>query len=362
MRNDTIFAMGGGLHGAKVTTAAEILEKSGINFEVEARPIYMQSGNTMVQVEGKRAIVRKDTGHVFNVMSDSYKIVQPAAALDLLDDAAGKGACIYTSAGSLRNDSRVFVTARLPDEIRIGKEDVIKPYLGVFNSFDGTSPVIIKALSFRPICANTYAHALATEHDQEFVVKHTTHADARMRVAMNTLAAAGYTFRKLGATFQALAATRFTDRDMADLAKVLIPAKDEENVSAQTKDTRDVLVTLFEQGRGQREFADVRGTAWAAFNAVTEYVDHLRPTRGDDETEGARSPPCSGPARSSKIARSSTCRPGSPGSSRARGRGRGLAPPLDLTPLRRLNHGHPQEPPCDVPVQHSRHCGPPGRE
>ena len=38
----------------------------------------------------------------------------------------------------------------------------------------------------------------------------------------------------------------------------------------------DTTLELFENGRGN-DMHDVRGTAWAAYNAVTEFVDHYRP-------------------------------------------------------------------------------------
>jgi hypothetical protein len=42
---------------------------------------------------------------------------------------------------------------------------------------------------------------------------------------------------------------------------------------------RSKLFELFEGGMGQ-DMPGVRSTSWAALNAVTEYVDHHRSTRG----------------------------------------------------------------------------------
>ena len=286
MMTDKIFATGGGwngdgLHGEQVTTAADILEKSGLDFEVEGRPVLVPGPNGEAQrVPGYKAITRKDTGHVFSIRSEAYGILQPKFALNVLDEAAGQGACIYTSAGAIDGGAKMFVTARIPQEIRIGKEDLIKPYLSVINSFDGSTAAIVKALSFRQICRNTFMRSLRSEHETEFRVLHTSNVQAKLRVAMNAMAAAGYTFQKLGETYQAMGRTRFSERDMVDMTKVLVPADDESEISTRTRNARETLVTLYEIGKGQREFADIRGTAWAAFNAVTEYVDHLRPTRG----------------------------------------------------------------------------------
>jgi len=42
---------------------------------------------------------------------------------------------------------------------------------------------------------------------------------------------------------------------------------------ARTSELRDTSARLFEEGRGNKEPA-IRGTLWAAHNAVTELVDH----------------------------------------------------------------------------------------
>ena len=44
-------------------------------------------------------------------------------------------------------------------------------------------------------------------------------------------------------------------------------------VNAQTEAAEREINELFITGRGQ-DLAEVRGTAWAAYNAVTEYVDY----------------------------------------------------------------------------------------
>jgi hypothetical protein len=42
---------------------------------------------------------------------------------------------------------------------------------------------------------------------------------------------------------------------------------------------RDKVIDLFDNGQGMYA---IRGTKWAAFNAVTEYADHHRSTRRTD--------------------------------------------------------------------------------
>ena len=54
--------------------------------------------------------------------------------------------------------------------------------------------------------------------------------------------------------------------------------------SGRARQTRKELRRLFEIGKGNGR-KSVRGTLWAAVNAVAEYVDHERPTRVRDSSK-----------------------------------------------------------------------------
>ena len=49
---------------------------------------------------------------------------------------------------------------------------------------------------------------------------------------------------------------------------------------SRVQEIHKTLAHLFEKGRGN-ELPQVRGTLWAAYNAVTEYSDHVRGVRKD---------------------------------------------------------------------------------
>ena len=62
---------------------------------------------------------------------------------------------------------------------------------------------------------------------------------------------------------------------------------DSEDVkNRRAQNVRHELFRLFENGMGQ-DIAETKLTSWAAFNAVTEFVDHHRSTRGQTEQEQA---------------------------------------------------------------------------
>jgi hypothetical protein len=74
-----------------------------------------------------------------------------------------------------------------------------------------------------------------------------------------------------------------TDQDMEAFGQALLSAKtnDHDEVThLYTREAIDTMHRLFVDGRGQ-DIPGVRGTAWAAYNAATEYVDYFqRVSRG----------------------------------------------------------------------------------
>jgi hypothetical protein len=56
--------------------------------------------------------------------------------------------------------------------------------------------------------------------------------------------------------------------------------------NARAVNVRNELHRLFEEGIGHDE-PSIKSSAWAAFNAVTEFVDHVRTARGANDADRA---------------------------------------------------------------------------
>jgi hypothetical protein len=56
--------------------------------------------------------------------------------------------------------------------------------------------------------------------------------------------------------------------------------------NSRAKRVRETLTGIFDTGVGL-DMPEIKGTTWAAFNAVTEWVDHHRPTRAANPTDRA---------------------------------------------------------------------------
>lgn len=131
-----------------------------------------EEGVTDVRISGRQAVVRKDTGAVFGVFSDGYKIHPPkewcVANLDLILD----GGLQVGSAISLRGGARVAVQAEL-EETREAAEGVKhRPFLTAATSHDGSLATTYLTGTTVVVCDNTLSAALREKDATKVKVRH----------------------------------------------------------------------------------------------------------------------------------------------------------------------------------------------
>jgi hypothetical protein len=123
-------------------TSAEAIKHAGLNYHVEKRPLFTyDTGNYTadpdtdiiipeIEVSDFFATVRTDTDEVLGVVGNDYEVVQNVNAFDFFDSIVdGKNGILYETAGALGNGERIFITAKLPDYIKVGRNDLIEQYL-----------------------------------------------------------------------------------------------------------------------------------------------------------------------------------------------------------------------------------------
>lgn len=261
-------------------TSREAIQLAGLDWGVQTVPVQAcAEGNPAVP--GCRAVVRTSDNKPLAVVGQRYEPIQNEDAFAFFDSIVGEGAAVYHTAGSLDGGRKTWMLAKLPGEVRIGRWDVVEKFLLLANSHDGTSALRVLLTPVRVICGNTLAIALAGA--SAMAVRHTANASARLAEAQRVLEVSTQYYGAFDDHAKRLAAQRFSDSQMQKLAKDLLPGS-ENGVSSRTTKAREKVVELFSEGRGHDL---IRGTAWAALNAVAEYVDHERPTRARNGTTAA---------------------------------------------------------------------------
>jgi phage/plasmid-like protein (TIGR03299 family) len=269
--------------GTKVegaATSAIALEAAGLDWTVSVNDLVTASGLSVPQ--GK-AIVRDDTQQVFGVVGNRYTPVQNRDAFAFLDSLVGEGELLYETAGALGQGERVWMLARVPGELRVaGTDDVTKPYLLLHNAHDGSGTLRSHFTGVRVVCQNTLAMASAAGGQDGVSIRHTGSIHSRIETAREVLGIAAKFFERAQEEINVLASSRIADvvamKYFDDL--IPMPEKPEEQPVAVRNATeiREKLFQLYEDGAGS-DMPGVRRTMWAAYNSVTEYVDHVVKTK-----------------------------------------------------------------------------------
>jgi len=159
---------------------------------------------------------------------------------------------------------------KLPESMLIGGVDPVDLYLIALNSHDGTSAFRLLVSPVRVVCANTQALALRRAQSS-FSIRHTSGAKSNIAQAR---AALGLTFKYVEA-FEAEAERMIqqsiTDAQFAQITGKLWTTDSTSKRSATiTANRADTLAGLFNDAATN---AAIRGTRWAGYQAITEYLD-----------------------------------------------------------------------------------------
>jgi len=260
-------------HGVRldnVRTAAEAVQAAHLDWTVEGKEIY-SDGKV---IPGYQAIQRQDNGEFLAVMSERYEIFQNENSWTWMDTVLKDTSAEYHTAGSLKGGRVVFILAKMDETHEIVKDDPVEKYLLLTTSHDGSISLGMHVTPIRFKCGNTMTAAINAGL-QYVSIKHTASIHRRLEQASKALAAGETYFNGMISTMRSLADTSMSDQAMAEFTKAVLrinPNKDGK-INSQTELAEREINELFTMGRGQ-DNPLVRGTAWAAMNAVTEYIDY----------------------------------------------------------------------------------------
>lgn len=259
----------------KPFTAQDALREGGLDFTVEKVGLQTVDGFT---VPNKFGLRRTDTKKVLGVVTDFYQPLQNREAFGFFDELFGKGKARYEVAGVLGEGEKVWLLAKMQGDMKVVGDDVLNKYLLLTNGHDTSEPVRAKFTPIRVVCQNTLNAALRGT-ESEIRVQHIGNVAGKLEIAAKLLRTAGVYFDEMQSVFQGFARKQVTKKLLRNYAIQVVTGTGDafENISAPAQRTVSRIEELHETGRGH-DLKHVRGTLWAAYNAVTEMVDHERTT------------------------------------------------------------------------------------
>lgn len=163
--------------GQNLTAGASIdvwRKEAGLDYNVVRTPVQFEridfdgitagDGVTIptevVSMPERHVLYRSDTGAPLSVVSKDYKVVQPGEVLDFFGKLAEIGGFELETAGALSDGKRIWALARVNDGAPIIGQDIVRPYVLLATSYDGTMATTAKFTAIRVVCNNTITMAV----------------------------------------------------------------------------------------------------------------------------------------------------------------------------------------------------------
>lgn len=253
-------------------TSEEAIKYGGLDYEVDLKPAGIMIDGQFQETPKHFATYRKDTGAVFGVVGSRYHVVQNVDAFKFFDDIVGQGEAIFETAGSLGQGETVFITAKLPDYIKVS-DDVIEKYLLFTMAHDGSKAIQAMFTPVRVVCNNTLQAAMQN-HSNRVTIRHTKSASDRLAEAHKIMGISNMFAEEMADVMNAATKIKLKDESVSQMiASALgLRADEEGNFSTRANNRLEAAMGFYTDGVGQNELC--RGTLYGMYQAVTGFFEH----------------------------------------------------------------------------------------
>jgi phage/plasmid-like protein (TIGR03299 family) len=214
---------------------------------------------------------------VLGTVGKIYQPVQNEQACDLLNMIVDETGAHFETAGSLRGGREVFVTMKLPDTLRIAGKDAMDLYLAMCTSHDASRLGRVLCTPVRIVCANTQRAAFAN-NTGEYTFRHSGDVLGKLADVRDALGLVPVYLDQFQHAAEKMIEQQLQWEQLQRIAGEVWPLGHEDGETAYLKQMareRD-LKYLFEEAPTQEA---IRGTAWAGYQAITEWLDHKQPAQ-----------------------------------------------------------------------------------
>ncbi len=253
---------------------------------VAKEPLYTADGVMVPEAFASIRTLPSGAREALGVVGKRYVVVQDAHAFSILEPLIEQGIIGNLNAGSCRAKTWLYGESGT-HRAEIVRGDEINARVLVANSHDGSIPWVMGFPGNVVICENTLHMALSSELSKLLKVRHTAKAEDLIAQVVNAVKLFGMDFVTNVDKYKYLATIKVNETTLQEYtAKVFstaVPGESTEETAVAGKRVYAKILENFQAGKG----ANLRaGTAWGAYNAVTEFLTHQR-GRGSDAAKFA---------------------------------------------------------------------------
>jgi len=264
-------------------TTAEMLRLAHLaNWDVRCEEIVLPGRSHRQHFATVRTNPYDGLADVLGVVGERYRPYQNEDLLafgdNILDGAR------WETAGSIKNGTVVFASLAMERESVIdasGVRDIVKSYLLLHTSHDGSLAIQASNTPVRVVCQNTLNMAVGAKGKgakQSFRMRHTQSVEGKVAQAREALGLANQYMDEFDIQAQAMFEQSITADKFFDIVKAIYPEPEADVKGALTKWTAKVD-TIFDIWTGPTNVG-IKDTAWGAYNTITERLDWYRNPRG----------------------------------------------------------------------------------
>ena len=255
------------------------IQESTVRYDVEMPELGHQS--LIMPFEDHKVLFRSDNKQPLSVVSKRYQVVQPQEVLEFYRDLTEQAGYELETAGVLKSGRKFWALARTGKEAVLKGNDVVKGYLLLATSCDGTLATTATPTTIRVVCANTLAVAL-NGTSTSIKVPHNTNFDAedvKRRLGMAITGWDSFMYR-----MKMLSERKIKNHEaMHFFMRVLCNSDNFKTGAGLTNERALAKVQDLYNGHGRgMQVSATKDTAWGLLCAMTEYVDHERRARSNE--------------------------------------------------------------------------------
>jgi len=287
----------------------EILEESGLNFEVEKAPAYdiidfdrflanpLEKGN-LRQIEGQFNVRRVDNHKILTpkTVSEIYTPCQNEDFFKMPRQLLEEGKVIIEAAGALGGGARPFLICRFVDSLDTdfrpdpdAPEDLVCPKIAFLGSHDGSATLTIRLVAYRLACGNMLGNMNAVFNaakrahiGRTFKIRHTKTVHDRVFQAANLLAGMREEWTATAGVMRKLVQYPADFKLMNNIIRDVVQGTDNEQRAMKEDElptrTQNIIAGYMDMTNNP-SLGTHGKTLWDVYNAVTAYNTHERNIR-----------------------------------------------------------------------------------
>lgn len=258
------------LENSQVETTNEMLDRFGLNWQVEKQPLILPSGKPTPFF----GLVRTDTDQIFQTCKDQYTPFQNSQLSELVYRIAAKTGFDVHGGGNFNGGAKVYLQLATGEVKGIGEnKDTIKKFVTAINSHDGTTSLRWGHTDITISCRNTFN---AAYREMKNSARHTASINQIVEQSIKELDGLAKIEKSIFDTYFKLAEVPVKKVHIEDIVlqtldvDIAISKADlEKNYSTyRLNQMHELLACISGEMKQKGE------TLWGLFSGVTNYTTH----------------------------------------------------------------------------------------